>query len=34
MKKHEDMEKMGTKMKNPLEEKQQGWDAVNSLSGA
>ena len=30
-----DMEKMGTKMKNPhFEEKQQGWDAVNSLSGA
>ena len=27
-----DMEKMGTSMKNPhFEEKQQGWDAVNSL---
>ena len=30
-----DMEKMGTSMKNPhFEEKQQGWDAVNSLAGA
>ena len=28
-----DMEKMGTSMKNPhFEEKQQGWDAVNSLT--
>ena len=28
-----DMEKMGTSMKNPhFEEKQQGWDAVNSLA--
>ena len=27
-----DMEKMGTSMKNPhFEEKQQGWDSVNSL---
>jgi len=30
-----DMEKMGTSMKNPhFEEKQQGWDAVNSLADA
>ena len=30
-----DMEKMGTSMKNPhFEEKQQGWDAVNSLTDA
>jgi hypothetical protein len=30
-----DMEKMGTSMKNPhFEEKQQGWDAVNTLAGA
>ena len=30
-----DMEKMGTSMKNPhFEEKQQGWDVVNSLSDA
>ena len=28
-----DMEKMGTSMKNPhFEERQQGWDAVNSLT--
>ena len=30
-----DMEKMGTSMKNPhFEEKQQGWDAVNTLADA
>ena len=30
-----DMEKMGTSMKNPhFEEKQQGWDVVNSLADA
>jgi hypothetical protein len=30
-----DMKKMGTSMKNPhFEEKQQGWDTVNSLTGA
>ena len=30
-----DMEKMGTSMKNPhFEEKQQGWDSVNSLTDA
>ena len=30
-----DMKKMGTSMKNPhFEEKQQGWDSVNSLTGA
>ena len=30
-----DMEKMGTSMKNPhFEERQQGWDAVNSLTDA